>query len=281
MLMGTSTYVSHRFDLDHRQYLRIRLKGMLFAAGLAICMALGIVAGIVLWRTYPHDFTWYVKWQDALLALSWCVAFVALGGMVLVLRFLYALHAGYTKGMVTLVDGQAITVRDLSPENLKSIFWIMNSTFWCFVVALVGLVPAILLGWTLPIPDLPLRILATTIAFLLSLAGLVVSIVSLSFIVIGCIGGVSFGRKLGSSRTYQLNGQAVVRIDDFVLTIIYPATPESMVDLNLLAPEDQRQLLALLRKRWLDVEQAWNPTLGEEIEEALEAAEAHMAEKQL
>jgi hypothetical protein len=98
----------------------------------------------------------------------------------------------------------------------------------------------------------PVTMVVTTgLAMLLSLAGIVVSIVALSFIVIGCVGCISFCRKLGSSHTYQLNGQATLRIDNFVLTISYPGSPESLVDLNLLAAEDQRQLLALLHKRWM------------------------------
>jgi hypothetical protein len=170
-----------------------------------------------------------------------------------------------------------VTVRDLSPENLKSIIWILNSAFWCFGSALIGLVPAILVGWTLQITNPVLMVFTTGLAILLSLAGLVVSIISVVFLLISCVGGISFCRKLGSSHTYQLNGQATIRIDNFVLTISYPGHPESMVDLNLLSTEDQCQLLSLLHKRWIDAEQVWNPALGEEIEQALADAEQQVA----
>jgi len=264
---------TYRFDLGQEQYSRVRRLGWLFFVGLVICALAGITGGILLWRTYLHNFTFYLKWQDALVALCWFVAFDAIGGCILIARFFHALYQGKTAGMVTFEGKNTITVRDLSAENLKSIFWILNSSFWCFVVALVGLVPAILVGWTLQLSNPILMVCTTGLALLLSLAGIIVSIVSISFILIGCVGGTSFCRKLGSSHTYQLNGQATIRIDNFVLTISYPGFPESMIDLNLLAAENQRHLLSLLHKRWVDAEQVWNPELGEEIARALVDAE--------
>lgn len=269
----TDTY---RFDLARSPYTRIRMLGRLFFLGLIVCAIVGVVCGCLLRMTYAHDFTFYLKWQDALVALSWFIAFVSLLGSVLVVRFLYALRSGHTAGMVTFEgrsSASTVTVRDLSAENLKSIFWIMNSAFWCFVVALIGLVPAILIGWTLHIPSPVLMAFTTGLAVLLSLVGIGLSIIASVFILIGCIGGISFCRKLGSSHSYKLNGQATIRIDNFVLTISYPGNPESLVDLNLLSAEDQRQLLALLHQRWIDAKQVWNPTLGVEIEQALVAAE--------
>lgn len=267
---------TYRFDLAHSQYLRIRRLGWLFFLGLILCAVIGVLSGAGLWTTYVHNFTLYLKWQDALVALSWFISFVSLLGSVLVMRFLHALREGHTAGMVTFEGKDTVTVRDLSAENMKSIFWIMNSAFWCFVTALVGLVPAILLGWTTHIPYPTLMVITTGLAGLLSLAGIVVSILAVICILIGCLGGISFCRKLGSSHTYQLNGQANIRIDNFVLTISYPGKPESLVDLNLLSSEDQRQLLALLHTRWVDAKQVWNPALGEEIAEALEASERLM-----
>jgi len=260
---------TYRFDLGQAQYSRVRKLGWLFFVGLVICALAGITGGVMLWQTYLHNFTLYLKWQDALVALCWFVAFASVAGCALITRFFHALYQGRTAGMVTFEGKNTITVRDLSAENLKSIFWILNSSFWCFVTALIGLVPAILVGWTLQITNPILMVCTTGLAILLSLAGIIVSIVSISFILIGCVGGISFCRKLGSSHTYQLNGQATIRIDNFVLTISYPGFPESMIDLNLLAVEDQRQLLSLLHKRWVDAEQVWNPELGEEIAQAL------------
>src|SRR5690242_584494 len=134
---------TYRFDLARSQYTRIRWMGWLFFVGLVVCAVIGALCGAWLWTTYAHDFTFYLKWQDALVALSWFFAFDALGGAVLVVRFLYALRQGYTAGMVTFEGKNTLTVRDLSPENMKSIFWLMNGAFWSFVVTLIGLVPAI------------------------------------------------------------------------------------------------------------------------------------------
>jgi hypothetical protein len=255
----------YRFTLRQRQYLRIRTLGGLFLCGQLIGACFSIAVGTLLWKTYPHDFTPYLKWQDALLGFSWFMAFIALEGGILVVRFLHALRAGYTQSMVTLVGSSAITVRDLSPENLKNIFWIMNSKFWCFVAVLVGLLPAMLLGWTLHLSNIVLSVLTTSIVIVLSLAGFIASIIGTSFIVIGCIGLISFCRKLGSSYTYQLDKQATIRIDNCALTITYPGATESVIDLNLLAIDDQQQLLSLLQKRWLDTEQAGSPSLDDSL----------------
>jgi hypothetical protein len=267
---------SYQFNLGQTQYHRVRMLSVFFLGVSLLGAVLFIVAGIALWGTYSHDFTPYLKWQDALLALCWFLGgFVCLGGSVLIGRFMHALHSGYHQGMVAFQMAQAqnqstITVRDLSPENLKSILWIANSSFWCFFVALLGLTPIISSGWTLRLTDPILSTAATSVAVLLSVAGVVISIVAVAFILVGVVGVVPFTRKLGSSHTYQLNGQATVRIDDFVLTIVYPGMSESMVDLHLLSHEDQQQVLALLHRRWMDAQQSWNPSLGEEIAQALE-----------
>ena len=268
---------TYRFDLKYTQYMHIRTRSLLFFFALVVCVIVAITLSSLLWKTYTHNFTPYLKWQDALVALSYFIAFTASGGCILIARFLHALHAGRTRGMVTIGSDRTITVRDLSAENLLSIFWIMNSAFWCFVAVLVGLLPAILIGWTLHLSNSVLVILTTSIAVILCVAGLILSIVSLSFVVIGCIGSVSFCRRLGSSHIYSLNGQATIRIDNFVLTITYPGKPESMIDLRLLEAHDQRQLLSLLHKRWVDAERVWGPSLGEEIELALKEAKLSAA----
>jgi hypothetical protein len=267
---------TYRFDLARLQYTRIRWMGWLFFVGLVVCAVIGALCGAWLWTTYAHDFTFYLKWQDALVALSWFCAFDALGGAVLVARFLYALRQGYTAGMVTFEGKNTLTVRDLSPENMKSIFWLMNGAFWSFVVTLIGLVPAILIGWTMHMSNPVLMVATTGIAVLLSIAGLVVSIAAIAIIVIGLAGGISLGQRLGSYHTYQLNGQASIRIDNFVLTVSYPSNPESMVDLNLLSANDQQKLFDLLHKRWVDAQQVWNPELGAEIAFARQLAERRL-----
>jgi len=264
---------TYRFNLARLQYIRIRNLGWLFFLGLVVCTVACVMCGVWIWTTYAHDFTFYLKWQDALVALSWFVAFIALGGAVLVMCFLHALRQGYTAGMVTFEGTNTLIVRDLSPENMKSIFWLMNGAFWSFVATLIGLVPAILVGWTLHITDPVLMIVTTGIAVLLSIAGLVLSIGATVVNIVGIFGGVTLGQRLGENRSYKLNGQISMRIDDFILTVSYPGHPESMVDLNLLTAEDQKKLLGLLHKRWIDAEQVWNPMLGEEIAYALRCAE--------
>jgi hypothetical protein len=257
------------FALSLRQYKRINTLGWLFVTALALIASGTITLGIFLWETYAHNFTPYLKWQDALLALSWFIAFITLGGIILAARFLHASRKGYTQGMIILI-GNTIRVRDLSPENLKSIVGIMNSAFWCFIVALIGLTPAILIGWTLHLSPTPLLIITTAIAVILGLAGLIISIIALSFIIIGCIGTISFCRELGSWHTYELDAHTNLSIDNLVLTIIQVDRTESMIDLHLLSIEDQKHLLLLLRENWSESEQKWSPTFGVEVAQALE-----------
>src|SRR5205814_4831793 len=109
-------------------------------------------------------FTFYLKWQDALVALLWFMSFLSIGGSVMTGRFLYAVHAGSKQGMITLIDNYHLVARDLSSLNLASIFWMLHSTFWCFVALLLGLVPAILIGWTLHITNQGLMIFTTMLA---------------------------------------------------------------------------------------------------------------------
>src|SRR5207244_418056 len=90
-----------------------------------------------------------------------------------------------------------------------------------------------------------------------------------AFLLVGCIGVGSSCRQLGRLQTYTLSSQTVMRIDDNVLTIANPSELETMLDLDLLEAGDRRSLLSLLYKNWLAAQQSWNPTLGQEIEEAL------------
>ncbi len=264
---------TYLFRLGRAPYRRTLLWGWLLFSGFLVCALVSAVLGAWFFPGYSHAFTPYLKWQDMLVALLWYITFISLGGCVLVVRFLYALRAGYRKGMLALVGDTALTVRDLSHENLSSIFSVVHTALWCFVALLVGLIPEMLIGWTLYLPHPALIVLGTGVATALSLAGLAISLPAASFILIGCIGCVSYCRKMGSRQTYQLTSQATLVIDDFALTITYPDEPESMIDLNLLDADDQRHLLSLLQKRWLDAQRPWNPRLGEEIEAALEEAE--------
>lgn len=263
----------YRFDLSNQAHIRTNSLAWLLGVAFLLCALVGSVAALLLWPTYTHDFTLYLKWQDALVASSWCLTVVSLGGCILVLRFLYALHQGRTAGMLTLENGNRLSGRDLSPKNLTSIFWAVSTTFTCFATMLIGLAPAVLIGWTLHLSNLVLMVFSTFVAFLLSLAGLGLSLPCGAFFVIGLVGGVSFCRKMGASQSYTLNNQTILRIDGSVLVILHPDRPESLFDLQLLTPDDQRQLLTLLRERWVEAKHTWNPTLGDEIEEALRNAE--------
>jgi len=266
MLQSTNSN-THTFYQDRVAYMRTRRLGWLMGGAFFLAALLSFFLGLRVWGTYTHVFTFYLKWQDALVALLWFITFLTLGGGVLVLRFQYAVHVGYVKGVFSLIDTTHIAVRDISAANLASIFWILNASFWCFVTVLVGLVPFILIGWTLHLTSVPLAIVATGLAILLSLAGLVLSVTFSSFIVIGCFGAVSFWQKLGLVLIYELNTHTTVRCDDTILTVIYPDMPESMLDLNVLDKGDKHLLLALLRERWLASEHLWTLTFGDEVGE--------------
>ncbi len=268
--MIETTANKHVFYLRRASYRRTRLLAwLLIIVSLATAFACAVLAAR-LWPTYQHTFTPYLKWQDAFVASLWYSAFILVGGSMMVVRFLYALHAGYHRGMFLVEDDSTLTVRDLSPKNLSSIYWTIGTVFACFIAALVGLVPAMLLGWTLHLPHPALVVLCTAAAVALGLAGLVVTLIASSFILIGLVGCVSFCRRVGASLTYRLSDQTMLRIDGIVLIVAYPDHQESTLDLDLLDAEDQRYFLFLLRKRWLD---AGYPRLGEEIEAALEEAD--------
>ncbi len=263
---------TYKFRLGTAAYRRTGLLAMLLLGGFLLSGLSAAVLGLRFFPTYTHTFTLYLKWQDVLVALCCYITFLSLAGCVLVMRFLHALHAGYTEEMI-VVDDSTLIVRDLSHENLASIFWLISTALTCFLTALLGLIPEMLLGWTVHLPSAMLVFLTTGITLVLSAAGLVLTVPFLSFIIVGIVGSISFCRKMGSPQIYHLTSHATLSIDRFVLTIIYPDTPESMINLNILAANDQRHLLCLLLERWRGEQHPWNPRLGEEIEVALEEAE--------
>jgi hypothetical protein len=269
--MIQSALHTYLFRLGRKAYIKIGLLGWLLFAAFLACAIASAIFGVKLLPTYSHAFTPYLKWQDALVALSWYFTLISLLGCVLIIRFLYALRVGYRKEMLMLTEN-AITVRDLSHENLTSIFWLESTALSCFLAALAGLLPEMLLGWTLQLTSPLWAVVGTMTMIVLSIVGLAVSLPAFSFVIIGLVGSISFCKKMGSPHIYRLTNQASLSIDGFVLTIIYPDAPESMIDLAILNPEDQRLLLCLLREHWNGTERQWNPQLGEEIEAALEAA---------
>ena len=269
--MIQSALRTYLFRLGRKAYIKTGLLGWLLFVAFLICAVSSAFFGVKLLPTYNHDFTPFLKWQGVLVALCWYISLLSLVGCVLIVRFLYALHAGYRKEMLVLSDS-VLTVRDLSHENLSSIFWLVSTALTCFLAALAGLLPEMLLGWTLQLASPLWVVLGTVAMIILSIAGLAIALPSFLFVIIGLVGSISFCKKMGSPHIYRLTNQAALSIDGFVLTIIYPDAPESMIDLNSLNHEDQRLLLYLLRERWLGEQRAWNPKLGDEIEAALEAA---------
>jgi len=270
--MKESAPNTYRFRLGRAAYIRTGLMALLLLSSFLLCGLVAVLLGLRLFSTYAHTFTFYLKWQDVLLALCCYITFISLGGCVFIIRFLHALHTGYRKEMIVVSDS-ALIVRDLSHENLSSIFWYISTALTCFLTALVGLIPEVLLAWTVHLPSPELAVLASGVTLVLGLAGLALTVPFLSFIVVGIVGSISFCRKMGSPQTYHLTTNATLSIDRFVLTIIYPDTPESMINLNILELYDQRDLLNLLRERWDGTQRLWNPRLGEEIELALMEAQ--------
>lgn len=256
--------VTRTFYQDRASYIRTRRLGWLMCTAYLLCTLASLLMSFKLWGTYTHVFTFYLKWQDALVALLWLVAFLTLCGSVLTLRFLNVVHTGYRKGVFSFLDTPQLAVRDLSSENLASIFWMLGASFGCFLVVLIGLVPVILIGWTLHLAPPFLAVVGTALAILLSLVGIVLSIMFASFIAISLFGAVAFWQKLGAVNIYSINTQTTIRCDDNLLTVIYPNMPESMIDLNTLDKRDRLLLLALLRERWLASGRLWNLEFGDE-----------------
>lgn len=261
------------FRLGRTVYKRTSVLSCLLLGAFLSCACIMATVGMQFIRTYSHAFTPYLKWQDALVALCSFIVLDSLWGCVLIIRFLWTLRVGYRQEMLT-VSEDALTVRDLAPQNLASIFWMVGTWLSCFVALLVGLIPEMLIGWTLQLAHPVLATFATIAAIALGVVALAVMLPALSFVIIGGFGGVSFWRNIGAPHVYQLTGQASLSIEGFVLTIMYPDAPESMLDLNTLDPEDRRYLLHLLRERWNGAQDLWNPRLGDEIEAALAVTEA-------
>src|SRR5258708_32622420 len=163
---------TYLFRLKRTSYMRTGALGWLLFNGFLICAFVFALLSAWILPAYSHSFTPYLKWQDALVALCWCVTFISLGGCVLVARFLLALHIGYRQGILTLVGSTTLSVRDLSPENLVNIFRIACTTLACLIVAFIGLVPTMLIGWTLHLPHPGLFILLPPPPIVLTTASL-------------------------------------------------------------------------------------------------------------
>ena len=263
----------YSFRMGRAAYKRTSVLSCLLLGAFLICACGAASFGLWLVSTYSHAFTPYLKWQDAVVALCGFMLFDSLWGCALTIRFLCALHAGHTREMLT-VSETTLSVRDLSPPNLASIFWLTATWLSCFLGVLVGLIPEMLIGWTLNLSHPVLATFATIIAIVLSIAGLAIALPALSFVIIGIFGSASFWHNVGAAHVYRLTAQASLSIEGFVLAIMYTDSPESMLDIPTLDPEDQRHLLYLLRDRWNGAQDLWNPRLGEEIEAALAVTEA-------
>ena len=272
--MRDSTKNSVYFHMEDQAYKRVSRLTLLMLGAFGICMLAGLLAALLLWPTYPHAFTFYLKWQDALVGACGGLALLALGGCILALRFLYALLRGRKEGMLSLENGNLLSGRDLSPKNFVSIFWAVATTYACFLALLVVLLPGVIVGWTLHLPNPALVFFATLLALIISLSGFVLAIPCIIFFVVGLIGGVSFCRRLGARQTYALNSQTTLRVDGFALAVVHPDQPESLFDLQMLSQADQHLVLTRLRQRWSETEGPANPAFGDEIAALLFAAPA-------
>lgn len=200
------------------------------------------------WPTYTHPFTPYLKWQDALLAtLCYGSILLLLAGIVLA-RFHFACRQGGRQGILILQPGETLTMRDLSPKNFHAVYSMVGSSFACFIVTLIGLSPFILIGWTLHLSHLVFIVITTAAAIAISVAGVILSLIFATFIVIGLFGARALARSLGAPYTYYLTPLTTLRIDNDTLTITCPNQPETLFDLHLLHPHDQRHLLRLLQQ---------------------------------
>lgn len=200
------------------------------------------------WPTYTHPFTPYLKWQDALLATLCYGSIILLIAAIILARFRFACHQGSRQGVLLLYPDETLTVRDLSPKNFHAVYSMVGSSFTCFLVTLVGLSPFILIGWTLHLSRFILIVVTTTAAIAISLAGLILSLIFATFLIIGVFGARALARSLGASHTYYLTPLTTLRIDNDTLTITCPNQPETLFDLHLLQPDDQRHLLHLLQQ---------------------------------
>src|SRR5947209_15309877 len=185
--MKESAPNTYQFRLGRAAYIRTGLMALLLLSSFLLCGLVAVLLGLRLFSTYTHTFTLYLKWQDVLVALCCYITFLSLAGCVLVMRFLHALHAGYTEEMI-VVDDATLIVRDLSHENLASIFWLISTALTCFLTALLGLIPEMLLGWTVHLPSVLLVFLTTGITLVLCAAGLILTVPFLSFIIVGIVG---------------------------------------------------------------------------------------------
>lgn len=243
--------------IERNAYQRTRVAGWRWCAGYLASAALALTGTLLVLPTYAHIWTPYLKWQDALVALFCFIALLGLAGATFVLRFLHALRVGYTTGILRLNRvANTIAVRDLSHENFISIFWMMHTAFWCFVVVLIGLSPEILLRWTLHLTNPMLAFFASALVILLSLAGLVLSVIFAVFILIGSVGLFKTCRSLGALHSYPLDSRVTFRLDGPNLTVIYPDKPESMLDLNTLSANERQRLFTLLQECNIELHQA-------------------------
>src|SRR5947209_7410597 len=116
--MTQTTGDTYSFHLGRKPYLRASLLGYLLIGLSLLFAAASAFLGVKLWPTYTHDFTLYLKWQDALLSMLWFCSFMILVGTIIAVRFLFALRAGYRHGILILEGDRTLTVPDHQPDRL-------------------------------------------------------------------------------------------------------------------------------------------------------------------
>ena len=75
---------TYAFRLGKAAYRRIGFLAVLLLGGFFLCGLIAAVIAVHFFPTYPHTFTFYLKWQDVLVALCWYITFLSLCGCLLV-----------------------------------------------------------------------------------------------------------------------------------------------------------------------------------------------------
>jgi hypothetical protein len=190
---------------------------------------------------------------------------------IVLVRFHQRIRQGSRQGILILHPQGTLTVRDLSPKNFHAVSSMIVTSVACFLAILIGLSPFILIGWTLHLGRPIFVVITTAAAIAISVAGVILSLICATFIIIGLFGARALARSLGALHTYQLSPLTTLRIDNATLTITCPNQPETLFDLNLLHPHDQRHLLHLFQQRTRQGSAVYLPTsLDQHLEAALQ-----------
>src|SRR2546430_2510835 len=77
--MKESAPNTYQFRLGRAAYIRTGLLALLLLSGFLLSSLVAALLGLRLFSTYAHTFTFYLKWQDVLVALCCYITFISLG----------------------------------------------------------------------------------------------------------------------------------------------------------------------------------------------------------